>query len=129
MMRVFANMAMALALLVTSDAHASQHDDATADPVAAVAQHQVLVMLRLPARHYRPDGSYGGNYTTDTGTAARRRIAAQLAAAHGLRLRDSWPMPAIGVDCFIMGETSGPARARAGRFIARRTRGLGSAAG
>lgn len=107
MMRVFASVTMALALLASMETHAAQHEDMAADPVAEVAQRQVLVMVRLPARHYRPDGSYGGNYMTDTGTAARRRIAGELAAAHGLQLRDSWPMPAIGVDCFIMEDTSG----------------------
>ena len=73
---------------------------------AAVAAHasgrQVLVMLRLPPQHFRPDGSYGGGYVNDGGQAARRRVAADIAQAHGLRLRESWPMPAIGVDCFLM---------------------------
>lgn len=73
-------------------------------PATDAASRQVLVMLRLPARHFRPDGSYGGNYAHDTGVAARRRVAAGIAAAHGLLLRDSWPMPAIGVDCFVMEE-------------------------
>ncbi|WP_323144271.1 S8 family peptidase [Massilia phyllosphaerae] len=72
------------------------------DPVAEAAQRQVLVMLRLPAGHFRPDASYGGGYLKDSGSAARRRVAAGIAAAHGLRLRDNWPMPAIGVDCFVM---------------------------
>ena len=63
---------------------------------------QILVMLRLPARHFRPDGSYGGNYMNDSGLAARRRMASAIASAHGLLLGESWPMPAIGVDCFVM---------------------------
>lgn len=75
-----------------------------ADPVADAARHQVLVMLRLPAQHFRPDASYGGGYLKDGGSAARRRVAGDIAAAHGLRLRDNWPMPAIGVDCFVMEE-------------------------
>lgn len=74
------------------------------DPLAQAAQRQVLVMLRLPAQHYRPDASYGGGYLKDGGSAARRRVAAAIAATHGLRLLDSWPMPAIGVDCFVMEE-------------------------
>jgi subtilisin family serine protease len=110
-MRLFASMV--LTLLMAASAHAAQHDDATiVDPVATAAQHQVLVMLRLPAKHFRPDGAYGGGYMTDTGSAARRRIASELAAAHGLRLLDSWPMPAIGVDCFIMEDPTGAPLAR-----------------
>lgn len=83
------------------------------DSVAEAAQRQVLVMLRLPAQHFRPDASYGGGYLKDSGSAARRRLAADIAAAHGLRLRDNWPMPAIGVDCFVMetADVGPPARA------------------
>ncbi|QJE03542.1 S8 family serine peptidase [Massilia forsythiae] len=64
-------------------------------------------MLRLPPPHFRPDSAYAGSYTNDGGNAARRRIAAELAKAHGLLLRDSWPMPAIGVDCFLMEDAGG----------------------
>jgi len=104
---LFASLALALGVLVHIDARAAQHDEPAEDPVAHAARRQVLVMLRLPAKHFRPDGAYGGGYMTDTGSAARRRIAGELAAAHGLHLRDSWPMPAIGVDCFIMEDDSG----------------------
>jgi subtilisin family serine protease len=75
-------------------------------PLSALATQasgrQVLVMLRLPPQHFRPDGSYGGGYVNDGGQSARRRVAAAIAQEHGLRLRESWPMPAIGVDCFLM---------------------------
>jgi subtilisin family serine protease len=76
----------------------------SADPATQAARRQVLVMLRLPAQHFRPDASYGGGYLKDGGSAARRRVAGAIASAHGLRLLDSWPMPAIGVDCFVMEE-------------------------
>ena len=90
----------ALLGLIGMPAHAQDH----ADPLAQAARRQVLVMLRLPAQHFRPDASYGGGYLKDGGSAARRRVAGDIAAAHGLRLLDSWPMPAIGVDCFVMEE-------------------------
>jgi subtilisin family serine protease len=73
-----------------------------ADVQAAAASRQLLVMLRMPPPHYRPDSSYGGGYADDSTRTARRRQAAELAAAHGLRLVDDWPMPAIGIDCFVM---------------------------
>jgi hypothetical protein len=114
-----------LALLLHVDARAAQQTEPVLDPVAQAAQaaqHQVLVMLRLPARHFRPDGAYGGGYMTDTGSAARRRIASELAQAHGLTLRDSWPMPAIGVDCFIMEDASGAPLARVLAALARDAR-------
>jgi subtilisin family serine protease len=39
----------------------------------------------------------------------RRRVARDLAATYGLRVVDDWPMPAIGIDCFLMEDTgTGP---------------------
>ena len=64
--------------------------------------HQVLVLLRLPAEHYRPDASYSGSYGDGAGLASRRRVAQGIARAHGLTLVTSWPMPQVGVDCFVM---------------------------
>lgn len=64
--------------------------------------HQVLVMLRLPAEHYSPGSGYGGSYGGGDARGARRRFAETLAKANGLRLVDDWPMPMIGLDCYIM---------------------------
>jgi subtilisin family serine protease len=83
---------------------------ATAEPVPAPAARQaeqarprrLLVMLRLPARHFRPDAAYGGSYLNDGGQAARRRVAVALTQAYGLKLVEGWPMPFIGIDCFLM---------------------------
>jgi hypothetical protein len=71
------------------------------------AARQVLVMLRMPPPHFRPDSSYGGGYADDGTRAARRREASAGAVAHGLRLVDDWPMPAIGIDCFVMEDPGG----------------------
>ncbi len=68
---------------------------------------QVLVLLRLPAPHSRLGSDYGGSYGDGAGRAARRRIAAGLARDHGLALVDDWPMPLLGVDCFIMSVPEG----------------------
>jgi subtilisin family serine protease len=74
-----------------------------ADAQAEAASRRVLVMLRMPPPHFRPDsGGYGGGYAEDGSRAARRRVAAELAAAYGLKLVEDWPMPAIGIDCFVM---------------------------
>jgi subtilisin family serine protease len=66
------------------------------------AAQQVLVLLNLPPQHFRPDGNYAGSYSDTAGRAARRRVALQLAREHGLTLDNSWPMPLLGVDCFVM---------------------------
>lgn len=63
---------------------------------------QVLVMLRAAAPHFRPDVSYAGGYDVAAGRAAQMRIAKGLANQHELTIVDGWPMPALGVDCFVM---------------------------
>jgi hypothetical protein len=87
-------LVLALGLLTT----------AKAGPVtpAASADHQVLVLLRLPPEHFRSGAGYGGGYGDEAGMAARRRIAQHIAQAHGLKVVTNWPIPLIGVDCFVM---------------------------
>lgn len=69
---------------------------------AAGADPQVLVLLRMPADHVRPGADYGGAYGDQAGRSGRLRIARHLAQVHGLVLVDDWPMPLLGLDCFIM---------------------------
>jgi subtilisin family serine protease len=66
------------------------------------SKRQLLVMLRLPPPHFRPDASYLGSYDTQFGRGARQRVADELAARFKLRIVGSWPMPLLGVDCFVM---------------------------
>lgn len=66
------------------------------------ASGRVLVLLRLPPPHFRAGSDYGGSYGDGAGRAARHRLAAALARRHGLALVDDWPMPLLGVDCFVM---------------------------
>lgn len=75
-------------------------------PVAAQQQtgREILVMLRLSPDHYRPTASYGGDYGDQQTGKARRRVAQAIARSHGLVLaRDGWPMPLLGLDCYVMG--------------------------
>ena len=65
-------------------------------------ERQVLVLLRLPAPHFRPDAIYTGSYDRRAGSDARRKIAEQLATRYGLKIIDGWPVAALGVDCFVM---------------------------
>jgi hypothetical protein len=71
-------------------------------------RRQVLVMVRSAPPHFRPDVDYAGSYDSRVGRDARRRIAEELAAQYELSVINDWPMPALGVDCFVM-ETSGKA--------------------
>ncbi|MDB5447410.1 MAG: hypothetical protein JWQ97_2727 [Phenylobacterium sp.] len=64
--------------------------------------HEVLVLVRLPPEHFRPGGDYGGGYTDAISRRAERKLAGRIARAHGLKLVDDWPMPLLGLDCFVM---------------------------
>ena len=73
-------------------------DDGAHDPGA----NQLLVMLRLPATHYRPDATYGGRYMDDSGGSGRRRRAEALAQQHGMTVVEGWAMSLLGIDCYVM---------------------------
>lgn len=103
---------LGLAMMLGARADEPPAAEATQQTAQQATQRQVLVMLRVPPQHYHPDGAYGGGYTDDGGRVARRRLAQELAAAHGLRVRDNWAMPAIGIDCFLMEETDDTPLAR-----------------
>lgn len=79
---------------------------AGARPQDAAVQQQtsreILVMLRLPPSHFRPNANYSGAYGDKASASARRRVAAAIARRNGLTIEDSWPMPLLGVDCFVM---------------------------
>ena len=74
---------------------------------AAEPSRQVLVMLNMPPEHFRPGGDYSGGYGDGSGLRARRRVADRLARTYGLTRVDNWPMPILGVDCFIMSVAPG----------------------
>ena len=87
-------------------------------PAEQLARRQVLLMLRVPAAHYRPDASYGNDYANAPGRTARRHIADTLARAHGLSLHDEWPMPALGVECFVLDAPDAGTASREARALA-----------
>lgn len=78
-------------------------------PKEAAAGAEILVMLRLPAPHFRADGYGGASYRDDAGRAARQRIAAAVAREYKLELVEDWAMPAVNVDCFRMRLPAGKA--------------------
>ena len=69
---------------------------------------RVLVLLRAPPAHYTASGAYGGRgYGDSAGRAARRRVADRLAREYGLTVVTDWPMPLLGLDCFVMAAPPG----------------------
>jgi subtilisin family serine protease len=95
----------ALALLMLPAAGALAEAPPASAPPAAVqaapAPRQVMVMLHLPPAHFRAGDAYAGSYTNDGGSVARHQVARELAAQHGLELVADWPMPVLGVDCYV----------------------------
>lgn len=95
-----------------------------ATPVAADSRapsqpdRQILVMVRHPPDHFRPNASYGGGgYGDLQARSARERLARRLANRYGLALVDAWPMPMIGVDCFVMAVPDGRSTAQAADIL------------
>jgi len=72
------------------------------DASAGNEERQILVMLKMSPAHYRPNSGYGGSYGDLSSREARKRIARGIAASEGMELREGWPMPLLGVDCFVM---------------------------
>ena len=97
-MKAFVVVCLLLGLVV------ARANAADADGAARPAAHeqQVLVLLSLPPAHFRPDGNYTGGYADAAGSATRRRIAAALARSNGLSLATDWPLPILGLDCYVM---------------------------
>ncbi|HEY1927857.1 MAG TPA: S8 family serine peptidase [Caulobacteraceae bacterium] len=96
-------LAAALTLLIASAGvgHAAALDDQHSS--SGGEERRVLVMLRMAPQHFRPDVGYsGGAYGDVQGRSARWRIAARLAHEQGGDLVNEWPMPVLGVDCFVM---------------------------
>ena len=78
----------------------------SATPVQSPDRH-ILVMIKEPMlRHFRPDEAYGMAYRPGTRPPASERTIAALNHEFGLSLVDDWPMPALGLRCFL--EALGP---------------------
>ena len=86
---------------------------------ATAAERQILVMVRHPPDHYRPNSSYGGAYGGELAKSARERLARQIAKHNGLTLVEDWPMPMIGVDCFVMSVPEGRTPTAAAQQVSR----------
>ena len=84
-----------------------------ASTTAAPMDRQLLVMLPVPPPHFRPDTSYAGGYQSAPGRDVRRRLARKLAREHDLSLLEDWPMPDLGLDCFVMQAASPDDKTRA----------------
>jgi hypothetical protein len=94
-------LALALPLALLLPSVTAQASLARARDVPSQKPAQVLVMLRLPPPHLRAGTSNSGSYGDASSQAARRRTAERAARERGMRVSDGWPMPLLGVDCFV----------------------------
>jgi subtilisin family serine protease len=101
-----------LALCVMLAAGAGVRHASAAPMDEQASARQLLVMLHLASPHFRPDVNYNGGYGARLGGDARRRVATALAGKYGMKVIDGWPMPALGVDCFVMEAPADAALAR-----------------
>lgn len=91
-----------LAVILAAVAAGSYVPAAASSAPAPTSEREILVMVRIPPDHFRAGGGYGGGYGDELGRSARERVAKGIARKYGLTLVDNWPMPMIGVDCFVM---------------------------
>ncbi len=99
-------LAMLVALLVAASASAQpavpRQETSAAAGADGIDARQVLVLLRLPPAHFRADRDYAGDWGDLADRSAQRRLAARIARDRGLQLQDDWPVPSLGLDCFVM---------------------------
>jgi subtilisin family serine protease len=111
--------ALALATAVLSaDAGASLAQAPLKAAAEPSAERRILVMLRMSPQHFRPSGDYGGSYGDGEGRSARWNVALRLARKQGVALVDEWPMPLLGVDCYVMAVPEGQSQQETAARIA-----------
>jgi hypothetical protein len=99
-------MLVFILLLSASGAQAAHAGTLAATDIGDPSR-QMLVLLHLPPPHYRAGGDSSGAYDDGLGRSGRLRIATHLAKAHGLTLVTDWPMPLLGVDCYVLAAPGG----------------------
>lgn len=110
---------LAAGLMLAGPAWTQTRPAAATETAGDAAARQVLVLLRMPPAHLRSGPGYGGSYGDSAGQAARQRIAGRLAREHGLTMVSDWPMPLVGVDCFVMQVPDGRSAAAVAADLAR----------
>ena len=92
---------MAACLAIAAPAAAAAFPNASAD-ATAIPSRQILVMLKIAPAHFRPGAAYGAGYGDTASLTARRHTAQSIARKNGLAIVDGWPMPMLGIDCYVM---------------------------
>lgn len=87
-------------------------------PGAGELERQLLVMIATAPPHYRPGAPFAQSYGSRAARPRLDLVGQALARDHGVRLADDWPMPALGLHCFVMEAAPGPLPAALAERIA-----------
>ena len=72
-------------------------------PPQSIPSREILVMVKVAPEHLHVGSAYAGAFGGSRyGDSSRRRTAESIALKNGFTLVDGWPMPLLGVDCFVM---------------------------
>ena len=77
-------------------------DAAPTDQVERAEKKKLLVMIEQAPNRLRPGSSYSSGYGSAQTKAARERLGRSIAKEFGFEFVELWPMPLIGLDCFII---------------------------
>ena len=86
------------AILVLASPTASRAKAADVDH----AERQILVLLKQAPQHARGGSGHAGTYGDAMSRSARERLGRRIAREASLGFIGNWPMPLIGLDCFIL---------------------------
>jgi hypothetical protein len=76
-------------------------------PADSLPSRQILVMVKVTPQHLHPGSAYSGSasgarYGDSASLSGGRRVADSIARKNGFAVIDGWPMPLLGVDCYVM---------------------------
>lgn len=117
--RILRYLLAAVALLAPLALQPAVSRAQAAATAGSVPARQILVMLKAPPQHFRLGAGYGGRYGDAASLAARRRSAEGIARKNGFTVVDGWPMPLLGVDCYVMHIADGVSVEEAVRRVSR----------
>jgi subtilisin family serine protease len=110
-MKAGALLLVGLCVVLAACSPLTPRDHAVAEEVGA-SDRQILMMLRVPPPHFRPYSDVAPGYEAGTPRGGQRRIAEEIAQHYDVKLVNDWPMPALGVDCFVLEAPNRVASAR-----------------
>ena len=72
------------------------------DAVERAEKKKILVMIEQAPNRSRPGSAYSSGYGSAQTKARRERLGRAIAKQYGFEFVELWPMPLIGLDCFIL---------------------------